>query len=438
MKKLAALIAGIVTLCPQCGTDEPPTSPSPPPTTMAPPAPTSAPTPAPTTPSTTPPTPPSTPGADPNSATWLMGFYPSYQRYEVTPADFPYTKTTHTMIGNVLPGSPTECCVPPPWEPDVVSFEQFLTDSVAGAHAAGVKAILMTGGAGGNPDRVWNVATATDASAAVFAESMVAYARRFGFDGIELDWEEEVDMPSVARLATVIRSLWPDAVITVAITPLPPDPAVDPGVYAGYVETAAQVDRMNSMTYIAIGNWGGWDGPWHQSALYETADRGLSSSHPSSIHRAVTFLLAAGVPASKLGIGVGMFGSAYGDANGDGNCPSQPTGGWGGEWGQWFGDASLPLRDIERLYRGTMTEMWDEAAQAPYLTAAAPGAGGEADGWLPKVCYITYENERSAAAKADYVTANGLGGVIVWTVPQDRREDGSYPVLDTLNAALPL
>jgi chitinase len=365
-----------------------------------------------------------------------MGFYPSYQRYDVTPATFPYTKTTHTMIGNVLPRSATQCCVPPPWEPDVAQFEQFLTDSVIAAHQAGVKAILMTGGAGGNPDDVWNRATATDASTAVFAESMINYAKRFGFDGIELDWEENVDVPREAQLAKELRARWPEALLTVSVTSLPSDPALNPGAYGGFPELATQVDRVNSMTYLAIGNWGGWDGPWHQSALHESADRSLNSGHPASIQRASTFLVQAGVPAGKLGIGVGMFGSAYGDANGDGQCPNTPTGGWAGEWGSWFGDASLPLDTIDRLYASTMTPMWDDIAQMPYLTAAAPGAGGEADGWLPKVCYITYENQRSVTAKANYVKDNGLGGVIVWTVPQDRRADGTYPVLDALNAGL--
>jgi chitinase len=365
-----------------------------------------------------------------------MGFYPSYQRGQVTPADFPYAKTTHTMIGNVLPTSPTVCCTPPEWEPNVAEFEKFLTDAVAGAHRAGVKAMLMTGGAGGNPNKVWNQATASAASTQVLADSMIAYAKRFGFDGIELDWEEDIDVPSEARLAVDIRAHWPNAVITASVTGLPVDPATNPGAFTGFPELATAVDRVNSMTYLAIGNWGGWDGPWHQSALYEAADKGFSPTHSSSIHRAVTFLTRAGVPANKLSIGVGLFGSAYGDSNSDGNCPTSPTAGWNGEWGQWFGDASLPLADIDRLYVGKMTSMWDAVARVPYLTAAAPGAGGEADGWLPKVCYITYENAQSVAEKADYAVAKGLGGVIVWTVPQGRRADGSYPEMDALNRHL--
>jgi Glycosyl hydrolases family 18 len=371
--------------------------------------------------------PPVTMPPTPGGKAWVIGNYPWYESYEVAPADFPYDKITHLQIGNLYPATPTTCCVSPYPSFD---FEKFAADVIPRAHAKGKPVILQMGGAGGNPGNVWNAATATDAGVATLAQQIVAYATSHGFDGVDMDWEESVDWPRVTALIREMRRLWPTGIFVADIGWGDSDVSWAKGL-------SDVVDRMSSMTYATIGNWGGWDGPWHQGALYEKADHTTNgSTHPYSIDRVVRKFLAAGVPASKLGIGIGFYGSGYGDANGDGKCPSAPTSGWEGEWGGWVVDHDLQLQTIDTFYKGAMTEHWDDVAQTPWLSAAAPGAGGEADGWVPKLCYITYENERSATAKGQYMTANGLGSIIIWATPQDRRTNGTYPVLDALNRGL--
>jgi chitinase len=328
----------------------------------------------------------------------------------------------------VYPATPTTCCVSPyaSW----MDYEKFAAEVIPLAHAKGKPVILQMGGAGGNPGNVWNAATATDAGASNLAKQIVAYATARGYDGIDMDWEESVDWPRVTVLIREMRKLWPTGIFVADIGWGDSDVSWAKGL-------ADVVDRMSSMTYATIGNWGGWDGPWHQGALYENAAHTtVGSTHPYSIDRVVKKFLAAGVPASKLGIGIGFYGSGYGDSNSDGKCPSSPTAGWEGEWGGWVVDHDLQLQTIDSFYKNAMTEHWDDVAQTPWLSAAAPGAGGEADGWVPKLCYITYENVRSATAKAQYMIANGLGSIIIWATPQDRRTNGSYPVLDALNRGL--
>jgi chitinase len=361
----------------------------------------------------------------PAGKAWVIGNYPWYESYEVAPADFPYDKITHLQIGNVFPSSPTLCCVSP-----FADFDKFAADVIPRAHAKGKPVILQMGGAGGNPGNVWNAATATDAGVATLAQQIVAYATARGFDGIDMDWEESVDWPRVTALIREMRRRWTTGIFVADLGYSDVDVTWAKGL-------SDVVDRMSAMTYATLGNWGGWDGPWHQGALYEKADHTTAgSTHPYSIDRVVQRFLAAGVPASKLGIGIGFYGSGYGDSNSDGKCPTAPTSGWEGEWGGWVVDHDLQLQTIDSLYKNSMTEHWDDVAQTPWLSAAAPGAGGEADGWVPKLCYITYENERSATAKGQYMTANGLGSIIIWAVPQDHRTNGTYPVLDALNRGL--
>jgi hypothetical protein len=90
------------------------------------------------------------------------------------------------------------------------------------------------------------------------------------------------------------------------------------------------------MTYVSVGNWGGWQGPWHQGALY-----GDTALNPFSVNRKVRALIAAGLSPRQVGIGIGLFGTGYGDSNGDGRCPTSPTGGWAGEKGPMISDFDL-------------------------------------------------------------------------------------------------
>jgi chitinase len=327
----------------------------------------------------------------------------------------------------VMPTPDGACCALAPGN-EQAAWNTFETDVISRAHAAQRKVLLQLGGAGGNPNNIFNTVMDSAAGTTKFADSLVGYAKAHRYDGIELDWEENVVMSQVGTLAHEIRNRWPGAIITVDADPY----AVD---FSWVPQVEPYIDRINPMTYATIGNWGGWDGPWHQGALYEAADHTLVASHRFSVDRAVQALRANGLPTGKTGFGIGFYGSGYGDSNSTGLCPTSPVG-WADEWGAWFADYQLDLDVIQRLYEPAMTKHFDPVSHTPWLSAPAPGAGGEADGWPPKLCYITYEDEQSAREKGQYATAQGVGSIIIWAVPQDLRADGSYPVLDALNAGL--
>ena len=352
--------------------------------------------------------------ADPGySHAWVVGYYPWYETSMTPPTDFPYSTVSHTVVGNVKVVNGL-CCA----ESNAGAMA-YATEVVTLAHAAHTQVLLLVGGSD-DPPGGWIAGTQTPTATTTLARSIVDYAKALGVDGVDLDWEQEVDLVAEGRLAVEIRRLWPESKIMMALSPFDAS-------YTWAPEVLASVDRFNLMNYVSVGNWGGWDGPWHQGALF-----GDGPGHPLSVDRSVKRLIASGVPAAKVGIGIGLFGSAYGDSNSDGDCPSAPSSGWHGEWGAWFADSQLTLKDIDELYAPHMAETFDGITNTPYLSAPAPGAGGTAGGWPPKLCYITFENPRSAEAKANYVTSNGLGGVIAWAVPQDRRTDGSYPVMEAL------
>ncbi len=196
------------------------------------------------------------------TSTWVIGYYPWYEASEVTPASFPYSKVTHVDIGNVHVTA-AGCCTPPAGAG--ATWASYAPATVGLAHAAGRKVLLQLGGSDNSPAG-WEAGTATPAATTGLAQSIVGYAQALHVDGVTIDWEQDVDEGAVSTLAHAVRTLWPKAIITIDIDPYDHDLSWARSV-------APYVDRVDAMTYVSVGNWGGWQGPWHQGALYGDSAR---------------------------------------------------------------------------------------------------------------------------------------------------------------------
>ena len=266
-------------------------------------------------------------------------------------------------------------------------------DLVTRAHTAGRKAILMIGGAGEHAG--W-VGAASAANRAGFVTRLLAARDAYKADGFDLDWEpiEAGDQANFVALAKAIRAAWPAAILTVPAGWVTMNaPTVDPT----WVELAKTVDQVNLMTYGMAGAWGGWQS-WHSSALL-----GESSSMPSSVDVSVKNYVKAGVPAAKLGVGIGFYGSCWRGVS----AVRLPIGGAS----IVADDGTMSFSRIMASYYDAAAYHYDAAAKAPWL--------GFATGKGPSACtLVTYEDETSVADKGKYVKDNALGGTIIWTIGQ--------------------
>jgi len=267
---------------------------------------------------------------------------------------------------------------------------QLATDLIAAAHAHGVKAVASIGGADSQTD--FRAATASG-SITTFAANLVSLMTTTGYDGIDIDWEpmDKADEPAVIDLANRIRQARPGALITIPIgeinVNIPPD-------ISGFAAIAAVYDQLNIMSYGQAGAWSGWKS-WHSSALYHT-----DSATPESIDSTVQLYLAANVPASKLGIGIGFYGLCYSSPV---TGPDQALNGAT----LIASDGTMSYANIMANYYSVGARQWDSLARVPYLSFASAHA--------PDGCtYISYDDEQSIAEKGAYVRAKGLGGVIQW------------------------
>jgi hypothetical protein len=108
----------------------------------------------------------------------------------------------------------------------------------------------------------------------------------------------------------------------------------------------------------------------------------------------------AGVPAAKLGLGIGFFGSCW---NAPVTAPLQTP----GSSYVVASDNTMSVATIRNLYYDESSYRYDASADTPYLSFTSPAG--------PAGCtFVSYEDETSVAAKAGYARQAGLGGAIIW------------------------
>jgi chitinase len=180
-----------------------------------------------------------------------------------------------------------------------------------------------------------------------------------------------------------------------------------PQFYANFDLAAIHpyLDWINVMTYTFHGGWSPITN--HQAALY------ASSADPSedeivrqqfNVDATVQAYLAAGVPAHKIVVGVPFYAHGWSGVSDIQHGVYQPfTGLPDATWG----DGIYDYRDLETNYVGVYQRYWDAAASVPWLYSPVDQI------------MISYEDPQSLCAKAGYVRAQGLGGIMIWELSYD-------------------
>jgi len=280
-----------------------------------------------------------------------------------------------------------------------------------------LRIVLSIGGWGAGH---FSEAAATPAARARFASTAIALMRLHRLDGLDIDWEyptlagpgishspEDRDnftaMLAEARgqLDTLAASTGGSYLLTIA--------AADGEAARGLdlPRIAPLLDWINLMTYDFHGSLTPTTG--HHAALWRSA---TAADDGRTTADAVEEFLAAGVPAAKINIGVAFYGRKFVGVQADNGGLHQPY---------REHEAFLSWRDIRSRYldRDGYVRHWDERAQAPTLWNAAERA------------FITYDDPQSLRAKAHYVRARGLGGIMYW---EHRQDDGT--LLEALREGL--
>jgi len=343
---------------------------------------------------------------------WVSGYHVGYQNGELPIDQVNFDDITHLMVGAIVPN--TDGTLSQTFFIDSVNGPTWAHSAVDAAHAHARKAILMIGGAGAIAG--WQSA-ASSAHRATFVSNLLAAVSTYGADGLDLDWEPiaSIDHADLIALVQALRTNGPPGLLlTMPVAPIninfPPS-----GEGPLFTTLYPLLDQLSVMSYGMAYDYSGWYS-WFSSAL-----AGEAGNYPTSVASSVNYYLGLGVPAAKLGVGIGFYGECFH------NVTTPRTAVASGDLVN-ADDNTMTYAHIATAYVPNMTYHYDVAANAPWLSHT-PAVG-------PEGCtYITYEDAASIAAKGAYVLSNGLGGTIIWTIGEGHVGPGNDPVLDAVGAA---
>ncbi|HEX6242425.1 MAG TPA: glycoside hydrolase family 18 protein, partial [Polyangiales bacterium] len=264
---------------------------------------------------------------------------------------------------------------------------------------------------------------ATDAARKTFASSCVDFMVEHGFDGVDIDWEypmggglegNETRPEDKANYTLLLQALRAELsarqkaqgraeayLLTIAA---PAGPSIIEHLESGAI--ARVVDWINVMSYDFHGAWEKMTG--HNAPLRQATGDALTGFNVES---AIDAYLKAGVPASRLVMGVPFYGRSFaGVSAGATHGLHQGTRGAGpGTWENGI----LDYHDIVAKYLNASgyVRYVDDSASVPYLFDATQGV------------FISYDDPESIKQKRALITKKQLAGSMVWDLTSDTRDN---------------
>jgi len=247
-----------------------------------------------------------------------------------------------------------------------------------------------------------------------FAASTTKLLKEYNADGIDLDWEypgieghpghpyKPEDVPNFTALVRSLRESMGDRY----------ELSFAAGGFRKFLEQSVEwekvmplVNRVNLMTYDLVNGYSTVTG--HHTPLHG------AEKVPEATDNCVNFLLEKGVPKEKLVIGAAFYARVWKDVPDVNN----------GLFQSGVFKNSVAYKNFDKVISEAngFRSYWDETSKAPYSYNKTTRE------------FATYDNERSIAAKSNYVKDKKLGGIMFWELTEDQAKGG---LLDVINKTL--
>ena len=378
---------------------------------------------------------------------WVTGYYGYWSEEEMPPPAMHYQGLTHLVhffarpemgpspyFGPVVNPADSMQLV---WGTDhyTVGTYNVMDSLLLHAHRNGVKVVLSIGGVYGAQAEVIDFLTHDSSRTQAFVDASLGFARRHGYDGVELDWERPM---SSAQVSLIIRRLraglnaWPARGLLLVAS-------------AGWdmrlktydaALVASAIDQFNIMGYDLhmpgnlIGSNGdlsdvtGFNAALHRTdstrypVIYTLSDTYDGVNHSAYIDHGKLYLngynklrfgpryatTVLGFPPEKVGIGIPFYGYIYKNHT----APNQPRAG--------STPAYLSYKTTLAALRAGGKRTWDEKAAVPWAAGTATAKFGQ---WGIAVepgtpFYITYDDTQSVRLKVKWAKDLHLGGIMLY------------------------
>lgn len=318
----------------------------------------------------------------------VVGYFPLWARNGgYTERDVDFSIVNHIAHFSVVPNSDGSIQVP--------DWGQFPDPALLNrAHENGAKVSIVVGGDHAEATRGFSVMAANTNTRARFIRDLMGLVTAHGYDGVDIDWEFPESVADRSNLTALVHEL--RAALGSGRTLSVAGPASDwYGRWFDLPALARDLDWIGAMTYsLNAPGWSRFAG--HNAALYTTRQAAIHDGGELSLDTSRAYYLGRGVPASKLLLGLPFYGQRFDGAK-DINQPLASSAG-----------AALDYRDIASMVdKDGWIARTDRGAQVPYLVGNNGGV-------------LSYDDPGSIAAKCNYTSAQGLGGVIIWHLGKDK------------------
>jgi chitinase len=256
----------------------------------------------------------------------------------------------------------------------------------------------------------------TEESRSKFARSCAAFVTKYGFDGVDIDWEfpcgggmegnksRPEDKENFTALLAELRKQLDERgkadnahyLLTIAA---PAGPKMYERIELAKI--GGLVDWVNLMTYDFAGAWRETTG--FNAPLYHPADD--PADKRMNVDSTVKAYRDAGVPADKIVVGVPFYGVGWAGVKDVNDGLFQPHG-KDPPKGRYEAGV-FQYRELAADYLGKYDRHWHKEAKVPWLFDPKGGV------------MISYDDPESVRLKAEYVRDAKLGGVMCWELSAD-------------------